>query len=1366
MSSTRSRLALAIAAFALMAPAPALKRAGPTELGGADRYLTSVATDKPVYRAGDSVYVRGVVLNAATHVPLADNTQATVEIRGPKGETLTTAATQIIDGTWGFAWPVAEGSAGGEYTVKVTYPWTGHAPATRKFDVRAYRAPRLKTQIVFLRDGYGPGDKVTATIDVKRAEGGIPAGAKITATALVDGAEVARVPASVGANGLATVSFELPKQLQRGEGTLAFAIEDGGVVETAGKTIPILLQTLDLAFYPEGGDLVAGLPARVYVEAKTPAKKPADLEGAIVDAANGMAVAVLRTEHEGRGRVTFTPVKGVKYELKIERPSGITRRFPLPAVKAEGAVLSSKQDKVGPGKPVELSVAWTANRAVTVTLAQREVELSSAKLDAGKRGGTELSLDAGKADGVLVATVWDADGTPLAERLVFREPQHAVQIELKADKKRYVPGDVVKLTARTTQDGKPVSAMVGLTVADDSVLELIEKREQAPSLPVMVLLEADVQELADAQLYFDAKNPRSALAIDLLLGTQGWRRFSFAKASEFLTRYGDQARRVLAQRAPRQPAYDFEDDELAGAVMPQAAVADRRPGLAPPIPRPAAAAPPPAPEKKPKEVAAAELPPPADVPPAPKVEAAEKADQRLLRNDEDLAAHAFGGELAKEPPARRAQAFVSVREYAHQLRPGRKPNDRFDFTETLFWNAGVRTDAKTGEATVSFALNDSVTSFRAGAGAYTSQGALGAASVALESVQPFYLEPKLPLEVTNGDTILLPVALVNGLNEPLKGGRLGVTAKGDLRITGGEVAVSLEPDQRLRKIVSLGIGPGIRTTDVVLTGAAGPFSDTVTRTLTVKPAGFPYEAAFGGQLSADKPASHALTLPADLQPGSVVTSIGVFPTPLGNMTEALSRLIQDPSGCFEQTSSTSYPLTMAQQYFTTHTGVDPKLVALSREKLEAGYKRLTGFECSEKGFEWFGENPGHEALTAYGLLHFTDMAQVRDVDQKMLSNTRAWLLKQKDGNGGFNRKRRALHTWVEDKDSSDAYITWALLEAGEKDLAKEAAHVREAADQSKNSYMVALAANVAFLSRDPATFKKLSERLAKAQQATGVVGGATQSIVGSTGESLEVETTSLAALAWLRDPAYAGNVEKAMKYLAGVCQGGRYGSTQSTVLALRAIVTYDKARARPKSPGSVRLYVDGKPVGSAVPFDQKTEGVIKLPDVSELLTRGTHTLELKMEGGGGMPYAMSVKWNALKPDSSPKTKVALELGLSNAHLAEGEQAEVVATVINKTKELLPTTVAIIGLPGGLEPRHDQLKELVKKGTIDAYEVLGREVVLYWRGMAPNAKIRVPLSLLAAVPGTYSGPASRAYLYYGDEDKVWTDGLKVSIAPKT
>ncbi|MHB8874846.1 MAG: MG2 domain-containing protein, partial [Myxococcaceae bacterium] len=1052
-------------------------RATPLSLGGKDRYLTSVSTDKPIYHPGEKVYARGVVLHAFTHAPLpaGQQTQTTIEVKGPKGDTVASGFTTSADSVWSFAWDIPGELPGGEYTLQATYPWTGHAPAERKFDVRVFRAPRLKSQIVFMRDGYGPGDKVSATLDVKRAEGGAPAGAKVTAIARVDGVEVARVPATVDGSGLCTVSFELPKSIARGDGSLAFAIEDGGVVETAAKTIPILLQTVDLKLYPEGGELVAGLASRVYFEARTPSQKPGDIAG-VVMSDKGEEVARFRSEHEGRGRFAFTPAKGGRYTLKITEPAGIKTTFPLPAVKASGTVVKATQDLFGRGGPVKLVVASTADTKLKVTLSQRELELSSAAVNPSR--GTEVSLDPRGADGVLVVTVWDGNGIPLAERLVFRQPAEPLSIEVRADKKSYVPGDTVKLTARTTRGGKPVAAVVSLTVSDDAVLEMVEKREQVPGLPAMVLLEPEVQELADAHVYLDEKNPKAPLAVDLLLGTQGWRRFSFMDATSFVAQHGDGARRVLALRIQSQVEVTTA---LAGAggmgMKGEGRGGMNRPGramvpMAPPPPMPMAMKP--AEMAPPPPVAAAQ---PVERPaPGPRAnqgaprQMAEMLDVRrvakddvamqdaLVQADEQKAKKQIMGKREMNRPVVQ-QNLVMVREFAHPLRPNRQPTDRVDFTETLYWNAGVKTDAKTGEAQVSFALNDSVTSFKAIAGGFSEAGNLGAGVATVESVQPFYLEPKMPLEVTAGDVVRLPVAVVNGTSGKLSGVTLTAASKGDLRI-GTVNAMDLRPGDRVRHLMELKVGNGSGKVDFTLAARAGAYADNVTRQLSLKPNGFPFEVAFGGLVGPDKPASHALTIPENVVVNSVRTSIAIYPTPLANMTEALSRLIVDPSGCFEQTSSTSYPLTMAQQYFTSHAGVDPKLVESAKQKLEAGYQRLKGFECPEKGYEWFGENPGHEALTAYGLLHFTDMAKVREVDQKMLANTRAWLMKQRDGKGGFERKRRALHTWIEDKDCSNAYITWALLESGEKEVGKEVASLKAAAAKSENSYVVALAGNV------------------------------------------------------------------------------------------------------------------------------------------------------------------------------------------------------------------------------------------------------------------------------------------------------------------
>ena len=712
------------------------------------------------------------------------------------------------------------------------------------------------------------------------------------------------------------------------------------------------------------------------------------------------------------------------------------------------------------------------------------------------------------------------------------------------------------------------------------------------------------------------------------------------------------------------------------------------------------------------------------------------------------------------------QDLVVVREYAHALRPGRRPNDRVDFTETLFWAAAARTDASSGEVTVRFALNDSVTAFKASASAFDDKGALGAAVTTVEAVQPFYVEPKLPLEVTAGDRIDLPVSLVNGGALALRAATVKASASPGLRIA-ALPALDLSPRERARQILAIEVGPaGKQDVELKLEGRAGPFADTVTRKLAVKPGGFPFRLAHGGLTVKDGVVAHAIEIPPGMVPGSLETSVAVYPTPLANMTQALARLIQDPNGCFEQTSSTTYPLTMAQQYFTSHTGVDPKLVAAAQEKLDAGYKRLVSFECSDKGYEWFGENPGHEALTAYGLLHFTDMAQVRPVDATMITRSRDWLLRQRDGQGGFSRKRRALHTWVEDRDASNGYILWALLESGHKALDKELAAFKGASAASKNSYVLALGANVLALAGEKPAARALMERLAAKQGKAGAVDGATTSIVGSGGEALAIETTALAVMAWLRDPTFAGSVERSMKYLAESCQDGRYGSTQSTVLALRAIVAYDRARARPKAPGALRVLVDGRPVGGPVSFDRSTQGTIKLPDIAAHLGPGKHEVQVKMEGGAPMPYSVAVDYSAVTPDSARACQVGLEVALSKSTIAEGELVEANATITNRSSEPVPTPVAIVGLPGGLEPRHDQLKELVKRQVIDAYEVIGRDVVLYWRALPAARKVQVPLSLVAAVPGKYTGPASRAYLYYTDEHKSWVAGLAATITPRS
>ncbi|UCH96497.1 MAG: A-macroglobulin complement component, partial [Candidatus Aminicenantes bacterium] len=885
------------------------------DLGGPVRYLAFVSTDKPIYRIKEKVYIRSVILNAADHTPWNGNTNAFFQVKGPKGNIVASGYAGTQDSVSGFAWSIPGSQAGGEYTVKVHYPQLGIPPALRKFDIRAFRAPRLKSQIEFLRKGYGPGDIVDAALEVSRAEGGIPGNAKVTITARVDGKEIHRSDSVVNRKGHCFAHFSLPKKIERGEGTLIFAINDGGVIENAAKTIPILLQTVDLSIYPEGGDLVASVRNRVYIEAKTPAQKPADISGIVVDS-TGRQVGSFRTEHEGRGRFSFKPRKGQTYSLKITRPSGIKKTFPLPPVKSKGVLVQAVKDIYKKDDPIKLRVLSTIPGPLTVTLSKREKEIASLKIKGNKKAD-RLSINRvtltppSTAAGILIATVWDARGNPAAERLIYREPSQSVNIEISSNKEQYTPGEKVKLTVKTTDhNNEPISAVVGLTVTDDSVLEMIEKREQAPRLPVMVLLENDVKELADAHVYLDPKNPGAPLALDLLLGTQGWRKFAFIDTAKFLEKYGDDARRVLAMKVVTR----FEDKKMRREVF-----RDRRrqneivlEGLE---------------QDKIQLGAIKGLEAPASA--KDLHQALEKA--QMKQDKFGIIAEEIGVDFS----SRASIVSAVVRVYAHKNRPNRKPGDRIDFTETLYWHAGIKTDGKIGQADVSFDLNDSVTGFRVLSDAFTKSGALGSHSKIIESGQPFYIEPKLPLEVTSGDRIFLPIGIVNGTGGKLKEISINTSAAKGIEISSLQ-PFSIAKNRRIRKILDLSIGKVTGNTDFILDASAGTHRDRVTRKLNIVSRGFPVEIAHSGLLKPDSSLEFTIEIPDTVIPGSAASNISVYPTPLANLTGALERLIREPYGCFEQTSSTTYPLVMAQQYFLTHQGVDPKLIQRSKEMLERG----------------------------------------------------------------------------------------------------------------------------------------------------------------------------------------------------------------------------------------------------------------------------------------------------------------------------------------------------------------------------------------------------------------------------------------------
>jgi hypothetical protein len=737
-----------------------------------------------------------------------------------------------------------------------------------------------------------------------------------------------------------------------------------------------------------------------------------------------------------------------------------------------------------------------------------------------------------------------------------------------------------------------------------------------------------------------------------------------------------------------------------------------------------------------------------------------------------------------------------VREYAHQHKAD-SGQPRKDFTETLCWQPALV--LKDGRASVQFDLSDAVTHFRVLVVSHSLDGRLGTDSIDITARLPYEIEPKVPTEIALGDRITVPVAISNRSSEKTNV-VLSVPKLTGLKVDGvlpGEI--TLEPGQSRRQLIPL-VATGVGKASFRVQGNFAKGTDAVERTFNVAPDGFPGGGALSGTIDGSVPVVHDLLMPQSWIPGSLTVQAQGYPSLLADLQSGLDGLLREPHGCFEQSSSSNYPNVLILNYLQDTKQGSPAIEKRARALLDSGYDKLLSFECippddpkARRGYEWFGQTaPPHEALTAYGLLQFHDMERVFPIDRAMVERTQKYLLDRRDGKGGFKRNSQAIDQFGRaPQDITNAYIVWALTESGTaNELATELDTLYKQATESKDPYFLALVGLGQLKAERTDKGLDVVRRLGAFQRPGGEVVGARTSITSSAGRDLLIETTALSSLAWLRaaKPAeFQQNAQKAGRWLLAQRNAtGSFGSTQATILALKTLIAF--AAETPKgarSADQMRLEITHENGGNTTTGEARVVPTMAEPasillkesaesEKQPLLVPGRNHFELRlMNGNGRLPFTMSWSYRTRRPDTDAKAPVQLSTALSRKQAKEGETIKLKAALENRSGQNQGMTVAVIGLPSGVAFPEDftQLNELKRPrdggkepGVISFWELQGRELILYWRDLKAGAKVELELDLVCRLPGVYSGPASRAYLYYNAEHKHWVDPLGVTITP--
>jgi hypothetical protein len=242
------------------------------------------------------------------------------------------------------------------------------------------------------------------------------------------------------------------------------------------------------------------------------------------------------------------------------------------------------------------------------------------------------------------------------------------------------------------------------------------------------------------------------------------------------------------------------------------------------------------------------------------------------------------------------------------------PRLRWDFPETMIFAPQIITDEH-GNASLEVPVADSLTKWRVQSDAISATGGTSWAQTHLVVTQPLSVDLTLPTDVTSGDLLHVPAVISNHSDKEKvvdvaleSVGATIVSVNGEavhgrdapateLRLAAKSVA-SVEFTLRFDKPT---------TTNLKITArvAATHESDQVERLLSVLPEGRPVSFTASALIGDDGELD--INVPDDALPGTINSSLYLHRGPLAQMLEGLESMLREPNGCFEQTSSATYP---------------------------------------------------------------------------------------------------------------------------------------------------------------------------------------------------------------------------------------------------------------------------------------------------------------------------------------------------------------------------------------------------------------------------------------------------------------------------
>ncbi|HEX8333625.1 MAG TPA: hypothetical protein VF622_13475 [Segetibacter sp.] len=277
-----------------------------------------------------------------------------------------------------------------------------------------------------------------------------------------------------------------------------------------------------LQFFPEGGDLIKDVESRVAFKATNNSGQPINITGEIVDS-KGQIISSFKSMHDGMGTFTIQPVNGEIYKAVWKADLNETYEKLLPSAKGNGIVLEVNNNS----NQIEFKIKRNSNAVtypyVYVVAQMNQQFLYRAKVNLSKSSTIDGIIPIKNfRTGIVQVTIFTPEEKPLAERITFIQPAgYSFKVDLNTP-----VTDIGKRKKNVIEINVPDTLLCNFSMSiTDNDLHPLNSTENIYS---QLLLSSDIKGYVyNAAYYFSSDADSVANHLDLVMMTNGWRRFKW-----------------------------------------------------------------------------------------------------------------------------------------------------------------------------------------------------------------------------------------------------------------------------------------------------------------------------------------------------------------------------------------------------------------------------------------------------------------------------------------------------------------------------------------------------------------------------------------------------------------------------------------------------------------------------------------------------------------------------------------------------------------------------------------------------------------------------------------------------------------------